>query len=101
MVLLEISVTPMGAGQSVSQHVAECVALIDQSGLAYEVNAMGTVVEGELADVLDVMRACVERMAAHHDRVSCIAKLDYRKGAAGRLRGKIASVEKHLGKSLR
>ena len=100
MVLLELSVTPMGAGESVSEHVAECVALIDASGLAYETHAMGTVVEGELDDVLGIMRQCVEKMAERHDRVSCVAKLDYRKGATGRIRGKVESVERRLGRKL-
>lgn len=100
MVLLELSVTPMGAGQSVSEHVAKCVSLIVQSGLAYEVHSMGTIVEGELPEVMDLMQRCVARLAEDHDRVTCIAKLDYRAGATGRIRGKVASVETHLGRSL-
>lgn len=97
MVLLELSVVPLGVGQSVSQQVAECVELIDRSGLPYELNAMGTIVEGELDEVLEVMRQCVELMAKHSDRVTCQAKLDYRKGASGRIRGKVESVQKKLG----
>ncbi|MEO1498117.1 MAG: MTH1187 family thiamine-binding protein [Planctomycetota bacterium] len=100
MVLLEMSITPMGAGQSVSEHVAKCVQLITESGLAYEVHSMGTIVEGELPEVLSLMQSCVERLAEDHERVSCIAKLDYRAGATDRLRGKVASVEQHLGVSL-
>lgn len=100
MVLLEFSVTPLGAGESVSQYVAECVEAIDRSGLPYEVHSMGTIVEGELADVLRVLGTCVEVMAAHHDRVSCVAKLDYRNGGAGRIRGKVESVERRLGRKL-
>lgn len=100
MVLLEFSVTPMGAGQSVSEHVAKCVALIAESGLPFEVHSMGTIVEGELPEVLDVMQRCVALLADDHDRVSCFAKLDYRTGATGRLKGKVASVERHLGRRL-
>ena len=32
MVLLEMSITPLGKGESVSAYVAECVDIIDQSG---------------------------------------------------------------------
>jgi len=39
-------------------------------------------------------------MSADCDRVSCSAKLDYRKGAAGRLKSKVESVERTLGRSL-
>lgn len=100
MVLLEMSIVPFGKGESVSQYVAECVDLVDQSGLAYELHSMGTIVEGELADVLALMQQCIEAMAKHSDRVSCAAKLDYRRGQSGRLQAKVASVENHLGRKV-
>jgi uncharacterized protein (TIGR00106 family) len=101
MVLLEMSITPLGLGESVSQYVAECVDIIDQSGLDYELHAMGTIVEGELDEVLDLMRLCIEQVAKHSDRVSCAAKLDFRRGQSGRLKSKVASVEQKLGRELR
>src|SRR6185295_16247385 len=69
MVLLEMSITPLGKGESVSAYVAECVDIIDRSGLDYELHAMGTIVEGELDQVLDLMRRCIEQTATHSDRV--------------------------------
>jgi uncharacterized protein (TIGR00106 family) len=100
MVLLEISITPLGKGESVSAYVAECVDIIDRSGLDYELHAMGTIVEGKLDQVLDLMRRCIEQMAKHSERVTCAAKLDYRRGASGRLKSKVVSVEQKLGRSL-
>ena len=99
MVLLEMSITPLG--DSVSQYVAECVELVERSGLDYELHAMGTIVEGELDEVLDVMRRCIERVATHSDRVTCAAKLDFRRGRSGRLKSKVASVEQKLGREVR
>ena len=101
MVLLEMSIVPLGAGESVSPYVAECIDLIDKSGLDYEVHSMGTIVEGDLDEVIGLMRSCIEKMASHSDRVSCSAKLDYRKGAKGRLASKVDSVEKKLGRSVK
>jgi uncharacterized protein (TIGR00106 family) len=101
MVLLEMSIVPMGVGESVSQYVAECVDLVDKSGLAYEVHSMGTIVEGELDEVIDLMRACIERMAKHSERVTCSAKLDYRRGKSGRITAKVDSVEQKLGRSIK
>jgi uncharacterized protein (TIGR00106 family) len=101
MVLLEMSITPLGKGESVSQYVAECVALVDQSGLEYELHSMGTIVEGELDAVLDLMRRCIELVAQHSDRVTCAAKLDYRRGQSGRLKSKVTSVEQKLGREVR
>lgn len=96
MVLLEFSVFPVGKGESLSPYVAQCVQLVEQSGLPYELNAMGTIVEGELDDVLAVMRDCVQAMAQHAGRVSCSAKLDYRDAGPGRLTAKVQSVRDKL-----
>jgi uncharacterized protein (TIGR00106 family) len=101
MVLLEMSITPLGVGESVSKYVAECIELIDQSGLDYELHAMGTIVEGELDQVVDLMQRCIERVAQHSDRVTCAAKLDFRRGQSGRIHSKVASVEQKLGRSIR
>jgi uncharacterized protein (TIGR00106 family) len=101
MVLLEMSITPLGKGESVSQYVAECLELVEQSGLDYELHSMGTIVEGELAAVLDLLRRCVEQTAQHSDRVTCAVKLDFRRGKSGRLKSKVTSVEQKLGRELR
>jgi len=101
MVILEFSVSPLGVGESVSAYVARCLEIVEQSGLEYQLHAMGTLVEGELDQVLDVMRRCIEATATDCDRVTCSAKLDYRRGHAGRLQSKVASVEQKLGRKLK
>ncbi len=101
MVLLEFSIAPLAKGESVSQYVARSLDIIDKSGLDYQLHAMGTIVEGELDQVLDVLKKCINAMAADCDRITCTAKLDYRKGKRGRLRSKVASVEQKLGRPLK
>ncbi len=96
MVLLEMSVVPMGVGESVSKYVALCVEIVEKSGLDYELHSMGTIVEGPLDEVLGLLRLCMEAVSAHTHRVTCTAKLDYRKGTSGRLKSKVASVEAKL-----
>lgn len=96
MVLLEMSITPLGKGESVGAYVAECIRLVEASGLDYELHSMGTIVEGELEAVLDLMRCCMEQVAQHSDRVTCAAKLDYRRGRSGRIRSKVESVREKL-----
>ena len=100
MVLLEMSIIPLGHSESVSPQVARCVDLIDSSGLDYELHSMGTIVEGELDEVLDLMKRCIEELAKDNHRVSCSAKLDYRRGGPGRLRSKVTSVEEKVGHPL-
>lgn len=101
MVLLEFSMSPLSKGESVSKYVARSLDIIDKSGLDYRLHAMGTVVEGELDQVLEVLKQCFEAMAADCDRITCTAKFDYRKGSSGRLDAKVASVEQKLGRPLK
>lgn len=101
MLLLEFSIFPMDKGESVSPYVARSLNIIDQSGLEYQLHAMGTIVEGEVDEVLSVLKQCLEALASDCDRVTCTAKLDYRKGHSGRLEAKPGSVEKHLGRQLK
>lgn len=101
MVLMEFSVTPMGQGESVSKYVARCLEIVDRSGLDYRLHSMGTIVEGELHAVLELLEQCTQAVATDCPRVSVSAKLDVRQGASGRLAGKVASVEKQLGRTLK
>jgi uncharacterized protein (TIGR00106 family) len=101
MVLLEFSIAPLELGDSVGKYVARSLAIIEASGLDYRLHAMGTIVEGELEQVLDVLKKCCEAMAADCDRITCTAKLDYRRGYQGRLQSKVESVEAKLGHKLR
>ena len=101
MYLMEFSMTPLAKGESVSRYVARSVEIVERSGLDYRLHAMGTVVEGELEPLLDVLRQCFAAMQADCDRVTCSVKLDYRRGRSGGLESKVASVEQQLGRSLK
>jgi len=101
MYLLEFSMAPLNKGESVSAYVARSLEIIDASGLDYRLHAMGTIIEGPLEELLSVLQKCFEAMQADCDRITCTAKIDYRKGARGRLDTKVASVERQLGRPLR
>jgi uncharacterized protein YqgV (UPF0045/DUF77 family) len=45
---------------------------------------MGTVLEGEIDQVLGVVRRCYDAMAADCDRIGVSIKIDARKGQTGR-----------------
>jgi uncharacterized protein (TIGR00106 family) len=101
MVLLDFSMTPLGKGESVSPYVARCLEVVAASGLDYRLHAMGTTLEGELGDVLDVVRRCFEALQGDCERISCSVKIDYRKGPGGRLRSKVQKVQTLVGRPLR
>jgi len=101
MVLLEFSMSPLGKGESVGKYVARSLEIVDQSGVDYRLNPMGTVLEGDWGEVFGVVKKCYARMKKDCNRISCSIKVDYRKGAKGRLDGKVMSVEKRLGRKLK
>ena len=101
MVLLEFSMSPLGKGESVSKYVSRSLDIIDKSGVAYRLNPMGTVLEGEWDEVFGVVTKCYERMKKDCNRISCSIKVDYRKGHSGRLVSKVASVEKTLKRAIK
>jgi uncharacterized protein (TIGR00106 family) len=99
--LAEFSVVPLGKGESVSQYVAECIKIVESSGIEYRINPMGTVLEGEYDQVMPIIRACHMRVMELSDRVITSIKIDDRKGRKDMLDRKVRSVEKRLGKELR
>lgn len=98
--LVEFSITPIDKeGKNLSEYIAKTINIIKQSGLQYELHAMGTIVEGDAEEVFELIKKCHLNMTRFSDRVSTSIKIDDRKGATGRLKGKIASVENKLKKS--
>jgi uncharacterized protein (TIGR00106 family) len=94
--LAAFSITPLGAGDSVSASVADAVRLVRESGLPNETNAMFTNVEGEWDEVMGLIKACVAKVAESAPRVSVVIKLDHRPGVEDALHAKVARVEAHL-----
>ena len=101
MVLLEFSMSPSTKGESLSPYVARSLDIIDKSGLPYQLTPMGTIIEGEWAEVMAVVTRCFEALAADFPRIALHLKVDYRAGPAGRLQSKIAKVEQTLGRKLK
>ncbi len=99
--LAEFTIVPLDKGESLSEYVSKVLDLVDESGLEYRLTPMGTVVEGDWDDVIGLIKKCHMHMRKHSDRVSTSIKIDDRKGAVGRLDGKIKSVESKLGKTLK
>lgn len=100
MVLLEFSMAPFAKGESVSAYVARSLDIIDKSGLPYQLTPMGTILEGEWEDVIAIVTACFKAMKVDCNRMGTQIKIDYRSGPGGRLKSKVDSVQKKLGRNL-
>ena len=99
--LAQFSIVPLDKGVSVGSDVAKVLQIIDNSGLPYKLNPMGTVVEGTWDEVMELIRKCHEETVNNSDRVLTSISIDDRKGMKDRIEGKIKSLENRLNKSLR
>jgi len=95
--LVAFSVTPVGVGEDVGAFVADAVRVVRESGLPNRTDAMFTTVEGEWDEVMAVVKAAVDAVAARSPRVSVTLKADIRPGHTGTLESKVESVERYLG----
>jgi len=104
-VLLEFSMFPTSSdcrdGASVSQYVSRIIDVIDKSGVSYQLTPMGTVIETDtLKEALDIIALSYEQLENECERVYSSLKFDIRKGKLNRLKSKIKSIEKVLGREI-
>ncbi len=99
--LIEFSIVPVGSGSSIGDRLAEVLKIVDESGLPYKVNPMGTVVEGEWDELFRLVRKCHRTVMKKEERAVTTISIDDRKKRPNRIEEKVKSVEKRLGKSLK
>jgi uncharacterized protein (TIGR00106 family) len=99
--LVEFSIIPIGVGSSLGDRLAEALKIVDASGLAYKVNPMGTVVEGEWNEIMKLIKKCHATVMKTGERTVTKITIDDRKGKPNRIDEKVKSIEKRIGKPLR
>jgi uncharacterized protein (TIGR00106 family) len=99
--LVEFSIIPIGGGSSIGDRLAEVLKAVDASGLPYKVNPMGTVIEGEWEEILNLVKKCHKTVMKSEDRVLTTISIDDRKGRPNRIDEKVRSIERRIGKSLK
>lgn len=83
--LAELRITPVTAGEPFARLLADVVRVIHDSNLCYQVNAMGTIVEGDLGDILTLVKSCHAEVRKHTGRVLLELSLDDRGVGLGEL----------------
>ncbi|RAV31143.1 thiamine-binding protein, partial [Corynebacterium heidelbergense] len=97
--IVAFSVAPTetpNAHADMAEAVARAVKIVRDSGLPNETNAMFTLVEGEWAEVMDVVKRATEAVVAVSPRVSLVLKADIRPGVTGQITDKVAAVDRIL-----
>jgi uncharacterized protein (TIGR00106 family) len=95
-VLVHFSIFPLDKGEHLSPYVARAVRIIRDSGLSYQLAAMGTTIEGQWHEVMDVVERCYKALETDCDRIVVNLKMDCKKGPGGQMAGKVQSVERKL-----
>ena len=98
--LVEFSIIPIGKGDSLAELIAKVIEIVDKSGLPYKVTAMGTIVEGEWDEVMDLIKDCHYKMRKYCSRIYTKISIDDREGAKNRIEGKVKDIEEILGKKI-
>lgn len=99
MVVAEVSVVPMGTmTPSASQYVARAIRVLKQQNrIKYQLTAMGTLLEGELSEVLEAARGMHESLYDQHvKRVITTIRIDDRRDKKLTMSYKVESVMEKL-----
>ena len=98
-VIAEVSFSPLGTGTpSLSRYIAAALRVLEEyPEVRYQLNPMGTVLEGERQDVIAVVEAMNEAVfAAGALRVGTTLKIDERRDKATSMEHKVEAATKEL-----
>ena len=99
MVIAEVNIIPLGTKTpSVSKHLAQALRVLrEEKSIKYELTSMGTILEGDLGEILRVVRNMHEgTFDGAVMRVVTTIKIDDRRDKTLSMSGKIESQLKEL-----
>ncbi|MEF3304307.1 MTH1187 family thiamine-binding protein [Paenibacillus sp. GYB003] len=100
MPIVEVTVIPVGTeSTSLSRYVADMQRILEQAGesIRYQLTPMSTIIEGDLSDLLHVVRLLHESpFAGGANRVCTSVKIDDRRDHHSSMEQKMQSVAERL-----
>jgi uncharacterized protein (TIGR00106 family) len=98
MAVVFVTIAPLGTGTpSLSKYVAGVERILRGTHLTHQLTAMGTIIEGDLDEILAVIRKMHEHPFTQGAvRVSTLIKIDDRRDKDHTIAGKMRSVEDRL-----
>lgn len=94
--IAEFSVIPIGVGESLSRYVAECLKIVREGGMNYQLTPMGTIVEGDYDKVMETVGLCHKKVRSMTARVVTTVRIDDRAQHSNEIERKIKSVEEKI-----
>ncbi len=101
MAIVELVIVPIGtATTSISHYVAACHKVLqEEKDIQYQLTPMGTIIEGELDVILQIIRKMHEVPFQEGAlRVATTIKIDDRRDKAASMEGKVNAVQGKLTK---
>jgi uncharacterized protein (TIGR00106 family) len=102
MAIAEVTVVPIGTGTpSLSQYVAGAIKVLEQEKtVKYKLTGMGTILEGNLTDILATVTKMHESVfSSQIQRVVTTIRIDDRRDREASVQRKVQSVTQRLGRS--
>ncbi|HET8636891.1 MAG TPA: MTH1187 family thiamine-binding protein [Acidobacteriaceae bacterium] len=99
--VLELTIIPLGSKHSISGGIAGVVAIIEKTGLDYQMTAFGTLVEGTWDELMELAKECHFEVRKNSDRVLTMMRIDDFGNRSGEIRGGIRRVEQRLGRAVK
>ena len=98
MAIVAVSISPVGVGVSLSQHVAAAERVVRaQDRIRYRLDPMFTTLEGDVGEIFALIQRMQEAVfTAGALRVGTVIKIDERRDRPARMEEKVAAVEERL-----
>jgi len=92
--IVELSVVPVGTGEaSVGAYVKAAVKIIEETDLDYQINSMGTCVQGEWGEIFSTLKAVHDELAKMGcNRIVTTVKIDDRRDKFSTMDAKVSAV---------
>jgi uncharacterized protein (TIGR00106 family) len=98
-VLVEFAMFPTDKGESVSKYVSRIIKMFKDSKIDYQLTPMGTIFEvSSFEEATEILNSAYKQLENDCNRVYSTVKFDIRKNKDNRIKQKINSIEKHIGK---
>lgn len=93
-VIAEVTTYPIGMGISLSPYVKRAIAVLEESGLEYEIGPMGTTMEADtVEEILDIIGKMHQAIGdAGCRRISTAVRIDDRRDRDRTMMDKVAAV---------
>lgn len=98
MAIVSVSISPLGVGVGVSEHVAAALRVVrEQREVRHRLDPMFTTLEGDLDAIFALIRRMQEAVfEAGAVRVSTVIKIDDRRDQTASMESKVEAVETKL-----